>query len=64
MRARAASGRPGPHDQPRRPRRLADAGKTFSRPAFERLLAEFPLYNLQIEPWQVEYDLVWARKSG
>jgi ubiquinone/menaquinone biosynthesis C-methylase UbiE len=40
------------------------AGKTFPRPAFERLLAEFPLYNIQIEPWQVEYDLVWARKEG
>jgi len=38
-------------------------GKTYPRPAFERLLAELPLYNVQIEPWQVEYDLVWARKE-
>ncbi|MEP7356267.1 MAG: class I SAM-dependent methyltransferase [Anaerolineales bacterium] len=39
-------------------------GKTFPRPAFERLLAQLPLYNIQIEPWQVEYDLVWARKES
>jgi ubiquinone/menaquinone biosynthesis C-methylase UbiE len=38
-------------------------GKTYSRPAFERLIGDFPLYNVQIEPWQVEYDLVWARKD-
>ena len=39
-------------------------GKTFSRPAFERLLAEFPLRAVSVEPWQVEYDLAWALKSG
>ncbi len=37
-------------------------GKTFSRAAFERLLAEFPLVNTTVQPWQVEYDLAWAWK--
>lgn len=39
-------------------------GKTFSRAAFRRLLAEFPLEVLLETPWQVEYDLAWARKAG
>jgi ubiquinone/menaquinone biosynthesis C-methylase UbiE len=38
-------------------------GKTFSRPAFERLLAELPLVNTTVRPWQVEYDLAWAWKA-
>jgi ubiquinone/menaquinone biosynthesis C-methylase UbiE len=38
-------------------------GKTFSRPAFERLLAEFPLDHTRVEPWQLEYDLAWAWKK-
>jgi ubiquinone/menaquinone biosynthesis C-methylase UbiE len=38
-------------------------GKTFSRPAFERLLAELPLAGTRIEPWQVEYDLAWGWKK-
>ncbi len=37
-------------------------GKTFSRAAFLRLLAEYPLDVLLVTPWQVEYDLAWARK--
>ncbi len=39
-------------------------GKTFTRPAFERLLAEFPLVETTVRPWQVEYDLAWAWKAG
>jgi ubiquinone/menaquinone biosynthesis C-methylase UbiE len=38
-------------------------GKTFSRPAFERLLSGFPLAGTRVEPWQVEYDLAWAWKT-
>ena len=38
-------------------------GKAFSRAAFERLLAEFPLANTTVQPWQVEYDLAWAWKQ-
>lgn len=38
-------------------------GKTFSRAAFERLLAELPLEQARVEPWQVEYDLAWAWKK-
>ena len=37
-------------------------GKTFSRPQFERLLAELPLERARIEPWQEDYDLAWAWK--
>ncbi len=39
-------------------------GKTFSRPAFAKLLAEYPLEAVTVQPWQVEYDLAWARKAG
>lgn len=39
-------------------------GKTFSRAAFRRLLAEYPLEVVLETPWQVEYDLAWARKAG
>jgi len=38
-------------------------GKTFSRPAFRQLLADFSLDIVRVEPWQVEYDLAWARKK-
>ena len=37
-------------------------GKTFSRAAFQRLLGELPLEAVEAQRWQVEYDLVWARK--
>ncbi len=37
-------------------------GKTFSRVAFRRRLAQFPLEAARVVPWQVEYDLAWARK--
>jgi hypothetical protein len=37
-------------------------GKTFARTAFARLLTNYPLDHVRVERWQVEYDLVWARK--
>ncbi len=37
-------------------------GKTFSRPAFARLLSAFPLDDVRVQPWQVDYDLAWGRK--
>lgn len=37
-------------------------GKSFSRRKFERLLEEAGLQDVEILPWQVEYDLAWARK--
>ena len=39
-------------------------GHTFSRAEFERLLRGFPLNKIKIRPWQVDYDLAWAIKSG
>jgi ubiquinone/menaquinone biosynthesis C-methylase UbiE len=40
-------------------------GKTFSRTTFKHLMADLELdaARLRVEPWQVEYDLAWARKS-
>ena len=38
-------------------------GKTFTRAAFRGLLAGLPLEAVRVEPWQVEYDLAWARKK-
>jgi len=38
-------------------------GKTFSRPAFARLLSAFPLDEVRVQPWQVDYDLAWGRKT-
>jgi len=40
------------------------AGKTFRPAAFEQLLAALPLCQVEVERWQVEYDLAWAVKSG
>lgn len=37
-------------------------GKTFPRPAFRQLLADLELEAVRVEPWQVDYDLAWARK--
>jgi ubiquinone/menaquinone biosynthesis C-methylase UbiE len=39
-------------------------GRTYSRPAFERLLGQLPLCSVQVLPWQVEYDLAWAWKES
>lgn len=38
-------------------------GRVYSRPAFLKLLAEFPLEEVHVQPWQVEYDLGWAWKK-
>ena len=39
-------------------------GKAFPRDAFERLLREFPLEEVRVQPWQMDYDLAWALKAG
>jgi SAM-dependent methyltransferase len=39
-------------------------GRAFSRDAFERLLREFPLEEVRVDRWQMDYDLGWAVKSG
>jgi len=38
-------------------------GKTFSRAAFEHLLADCRLEAVRVEAWQVDYDMGWARKE-
>ena len=38
-------------------------GKTFSRPAFRSLLEDRGLDDIYIHPWQLDYDLAWARKQ-
>lgn len=39
-------------------------GHTQSRAAFEVMLHSLGLERVQSQTWQVEYDLVWARKPG
>ena len=39
-------------------------GKAFPRDAFPKLLREFPLEDIKVGPWQVDYDLAWAIKAG
>ncbi len=39
-------------------------GKTFPRSAFPTVLEDVGLKDVEVFPWQVEYDLVWARKPG
>jgi SAM-dependent methyltransferase len=39
-------------------------GRTFSRQQLEHLLKSMPLEGIRIRAWQVDYDLVWARKTG
>ena len=39
-------------------------GKAFPRDAFPKLLREFPLEDVKVGPWQVDYDLAWAIKAG
>lgn len=38
-------------------------GHTQGRAAFEAMLSALGLERIQTQTWQVEYDLVWARKS-
>jgi ubiquinone/menaquinone biosynthesis C-methylase UbiE len=37
-------------------------GRTFSRQQFPAFLRQAGLQNVQMHPWQVDYDLVWAQK--
>ena len=39
-------------------------GRAFPRDAFERLLRKFPLEQIKVRRWQVDYDLAWAVKVG
>ena len=39
-------------------------GKTHSPQAFTVLLTRLGLTHIQIQPWQVDYDLVWAVRAG
>jgi SAM-dependent methyltransferase len=39
-------------------------GRTFPREEFEYVLAELPLEDIKVRPWQMDYDLAWAVKSG
>jgi ubiquinone/menaquinone biosynthesis C-methylase UbiE len=39
-------------------------GKAFSRDDLRRMLAAVDLPQVEIRPWQVYYDLIWARKAG
>jgi ubiquinone/menaquinone biosynthesis C-methylase UbiE len=39
-------------------------GRAVPRPAFEAVLAAHPLQQMEIRPWQVNYDLAMARKEG
>lgn len=37
-------------------------GRTFTREQFQNVLAEAGLIDVEIFPWQEDYDLAWARK--
>jgi ubiquinone/menaquinone biosynthesis C-methylase UbiE len=39
-------------------------GKAYRPKAFAGLLAELPLCDVEVQPWQVEYDLAFARKRS
>ncbi len=39
-------------------------GHIFPRDEFERLLRAFPLEDIKVRSWQVDYDLAWAVKAG
>jgi ubiquinone/menaquinone biosynthesis C-methylase UbiE len=39
-------------------------GRALARPLFEQALAAHPLDQIQVHPWQVNYDLALARKAG
>jgi ubiquinone/menaquinone biosynthesis C-methylase UbiE len=44
------------------PDAAAFLGRNRSRDAFEALLANLDLTDIRTQPWQLEYDLVWATK--
>jgi SAM-dependent methyltransferase len=39
-------------------------GRTLGRPLFQQALAAQPLHDVEIRPWQTNYDLAMARKAG
>ncbi|MCA9868631.1 MAG: class I SAM-dependent methyltransferase [Anaerolineae bacterium] len=39
-------------------------GHTYDRDAFEELLGGLGLVDVRSQPWQVDYELVWATRSG
>jgi ubiquinone/menaquinone biosynthesis C-methylase UbiE len=39
-------------------------GKTFSDDTLRAMLQQIGLPKVEIRPWQVYYDLIWARKTG
>lgn len=39
-------------------------GRTFPTEEFVAFLRTLPLERIHVQPWQVYYDLVWARKAG
>lgn len=39
-------------------------GRAFPRQRFARVLEEFPLEDVHVDRWQLDYDLAWAVKSG
>jgi ubiquinone/menaquinone biosynthesis C-methylase UbiE/uncharacterized protein YbaR (Trm112 family) len=39
-------------------------GRAIPRPLFEEVLSAHPLRDVQVRPWQVDYDLAMARKHG
>lgn len=38
------------------------SGMTFSRPEFLAMLSELGLCEIDVQPWELDYDLAWARK--
>lgn len=39
-------------------------GRAFPRSEFEHVMAQFPLEDIKVRSWQVDYDLAWAIKTG
>jgi len=39
-------------------------GRTYPQDEFECMLRRLPLEDIKTRPWQVDYDLAWAIKSG
>ncbi|MDY7080029.1 MAG: methyltransferase domain-containing protein [Chloroflexota bacterium] len=39
-------------------------GRVFPRDEFAGMLGEFPLREIKVRPWQMDYDLAWAIKAG
>lgn len=39
-------------------------GRVFPRDGFKQVLCEFPLEDVKVRSWQMDYDLAWAIKAG